>query len=92
VVATFQGKPTSLDVLDSIGDRTQLDLPPNSELRICNYRTHTLVTLRGPLRASISIAGVTAERGNAIIGPTCATPAVSIFQNGIVTRGIALQR
>jgi hypothetical protein len=83
-----------LDVFDTIGDWTQLDLEANSELRICNYRTHTLVTLRGPLRASISTSGVTAESGNAIIGPTktCATPAVSIFQGGIVTRGMASQR
>src|SRR5262245_14097430 len=49
VVASVQGKPTLLEALDVIGDRTRLDLQPDSELRICHYRTQRLVTLKGPL-------------------------------------------
>ena len=39
VVAFAQGKPTLLDALDVISDRTRLDLQANSELRICHYPT-----------------------------------------------------
>src|SRR5713226_3485818 len=49
VVASFQGTPTLLDVLDIIGDRTRLDLPANSELRLCHYRMRKLLTLKGPI-------------------------------------------
>jgi hypothetical protein len=88
VVASSQGKPTLLDVLDMVGDRTQLDLQANSELRICHYPTHKLLTLRGPLRASVSASGVTMQNGAAINGPseTCAAPLVSTFQGGLITR------
>src|SRR5262249_51818918 len=54
VIASLQGSPTLLDVLDVIGERTRLDLPANSELRICHYRARKLLTLKGPLRASVS--------------------------------------
>ena len=88
VIASSQGKPTLLDVLDIVSERTQLDLQANSELRICHYPTHKLLTLRGPSRASVSASGVTAENGAAIKGPseTCAAPLVSTFQGGVVTR------
>ena len=54
VVASSQNKPTLLDALDVLGDRTQLDLQANSELLICHYQTRKLLKLRGPLRASVS--------------------------------------
>jgi hypothetical protein len=91
VVASAQGTPTLLDVLDIIGDRTRLDLPANSELRLCHYRMRRLLTLKGPLRASISASGVIAENGNAIAASaeSCAAPVVSTFQGGIVSRSTA---
>ena len=49
------------------------------------------VTLSGPLRASISAVGVTAENGKAVnaTAETCAVPVVSTFQGGFVSRNIA---
>jgi hypothetical protein len=94
VVAFAQGKPTLLDALDIISDRTRLDLQANSELRICHYQTHQLFTLMGPLRASISRDSVTAENGKAIAASagSCAAPVVSIYQAGFVTRGVSTRR
>src|SRR3981189_2736012 len=76
VVAFSQGKPTLLDALDVISDRTRLDLQANSELRICHYPTQKLLTLKGPLRVSISRDGVTAENGKAAVAATgsCVAP------------------
>lgn len=92
VVASTEGSPALLDVLDIIGDRTRLDLPANSELRVCHYRMRKVLTLKGPLRASISASGVTAENGSAIAASaqTCAAPVVSTFQGGIVSRTVAV--
>jgi hypothetical protein len=92
VVASSQGSPALLDVLDIISDRTRLDLAANSELRICHYRTRKLLTLRGPLKASISASGVTAEGGKAVdaSAESCAAPVVSTFQGGFVSRTVAL--
>jgi hypothetical protein len=92
VVASTDGKPVLLDVLDVIGDRTRLDLLANSELRICHFRTHKLLTLKGPLRATISASGVTAEGGKPVdtSAETCVTPVVSTFQGGIVSRTTAV--
>jgi hypothetical protein len=89
VVAMAEGKPTLLDALDVIGDRTRLDLQANSELRICHYPTRQLLTLKGPLRASISRDGVTAENSKTAVASagTCAAPVVSTFQGGVVSRG-----
>jgi hypothetical protein len=66
-----------------------VDLQANSELRICHYPTHKLLTLKGPLRVSISRDGVTAENGKAVVAATgsCVAPVVSTFQGGIVSRG-----
>jgi hypothetical protein len=88
VVASSQGNPALLDALDIISDRTRLDLQANSELRICHYRTHQLLTLKGPLRASISRDGVTAENGKAVVASagSCVAPMVSTFQGGLVSR------
>jgi hypothetical protein len=92
VVAFTQGKPMLLDVLDTIGVGTQLDLKANSELRICHYRIHKLLTLKGPLRASISASGVTAKNGTDIKdqNEACAEPVVSTFQGGVAARSVTI--
>jgi hypothetical protein len=92
VIAFARGAPVLLQTLDVISDRTRLDLQANSELRICHYRMRKVVRLKGPLRASISASGVTAENGKAIDATleACAAPVVSTFQGGFVTRAIAL--
>jgi hypothetical protein len=83
-----QGKPVLLDLLDTITDRTRVDLLADSELRICHYHKQRIVTLAGPLRVSVTSAGVTAENGKAIAasGETCLKPVVSSFQGGFVAR------
>jgi hypothetical protein len=91
VVASSQGAPALLDALDIINDRTRLDLQANSELRICHYRTQRLLALKGPLRASISQDGVTAENGKVSAEGSCAAPVVSSFQGGIVSRSTGLK-
>ena len=92
MVASAQEALKPLDLLDVIGDRARLDLPANSELRICHFRTGKILTLRGPLRASVSASGVTAENGRAInaTSETCAAPVISTFQGGFVTRSVGL--
>jgi hypothetical protein len=92
VVLSAQEALKPLDLLDVIADRARLDLPANSELRICHFRTGKLLTLRGPLRASVSTSGVTAENGRAInaTSETCAAPVISTFQGGFVTRSVGL--
>jgi hypothetical protein len=92
VTASAQGSPTLLDVLDIVGDQTRLDLPANSELRLCHYKARKLLTLKGPLRASITASGVTPEGGKAIAASTesCAAPVMSTFQGGVVSRNIGL--
>ena len=91
VVAFAERTPVLLDVLDTIRDRTRLDLQAGSELSICHYRTHRLLTLKGPARAFISADGVAAENSKPVVasGGTCTTPVVSNFQGGLVTRGLA---
>ena len=90
VVAFSRGSPSLLDALDTITDRTRLDLQEHSELRICHYGTRQLVILTGPAQASISADGVTAQNGNAIDTSegTCAAPQISRFQGGLVSRGV----
>ena len=90
VVAFLQGKPSLLEALDTIRDRTQLDLLVNSELRICHYQTRQVLTLKGPLRASISGDSVTVENGKAVLvfAGSCSKPVVSDFQGGLVARGL----
>jgi hypothetical protein len=94
VVALMQGRPTLLEALDILTDRTRLDLQANSELRMCHYQTHQLLTLRGPLKASISRDGVTAENGKAVVASagSCATPTASVFQAGFISRGVPARR
>ncbi|MEA2962571.1 MAG: hypothetical protein QOI46_2669 [Alphaproteobacteria bacterium] len=91
VVGLSGGKPVLLEALDTLSERTRLDLQINSEVRICHLRTHRLLTLRGPARALISADGVAAENGQAIEASTttCAEPIVSKHQGGLVSRGVA---
>ena len=79
VVAFAAGKPTLLDALDVVGEGTQLDLQANSELRICHYKMGQFLTLRGPLRASISLDGVAVENRKTVLAAagSCAAPAPS---------------
>ena len=80
VIAFSQGKPALLGTLDTINGRTQLDVPANSEVRVCHYQAGKIVSLKGPLRATVSRDGVTVENsgkaGLALVGP-CAAPRVS---------------
>ena len=76
VLASAQGNPTFVDLLDVIADRTRLDLTASSQLSICHYRTGKLFTLRGPLRASVLMSGITGENGIAVdpsAGDLCGT-------------------
>jgi hypothetical protein len=49
-----------------------------------------LVTLKGPLRVSVSARGVTAENGRLLeVGSApCAPPHTSKHQGGLVARGV----
>jgi hypothetical protein len=79
VVAFARGKPALLQNADIISDRTQLDIKPNSELRICHYRANRLLTLRGPARVSVSADGVMDEGGRAVdaAAGACVPPGAS---------------
>jgi hypothetical protein len=90
IVAFSQGKPFLLDVLDTIQDRTQVDLLANSELRVCHYQTRQILTLKGPVRASISRDSVTVENRKAVLAfaGVCSAPVASDFQGGLVARGL----
>jgi hypothetical protein len=94
VVAFSQGKPTLLSPLDTINHRTQLDLAPNSQVRVCHYQAGKIVSLKGPLRVTVSRDSVTAGSGGktalAAAGP-CAAPVASTSQGGIVTRSVSDQ-
>ena len=91
VVAFSRGKPVLLEALDTLSERTRLDLQINSEVRICHLRTQRLLTLKGPTRALISADGVAAESGQAIpaSATTCGEPIESRHQGGLVSRGVA---
>ena len=81
VVAFSQGKPILLEALDTIKDRTQVDLRANSELRICHYQLRQVLVLKGPVRASISRDSVTAENAKPILtySGSCSAPIVSTY-------------
>jgi hypothetical protein len=91
VVAFAQGKPTLLDVLDLVRDGTALTLQADSELRLCHYRLGKFLNLKGPLRASITAAGLTTEDGKpaAASAESCAAPVLSLVQGGVVSRKVA---
>jgi hypothetical protein len=72
-----------------VSEGTQLDLQANSELRIC-HKMRQFLTLRGPLRASISLDGVAVENRKTVLAAgSCAAPAPSTYSGGIVIRGVA---
>jgi len=93
VVAFVGGKPALLGELDTIGSGTRVDLLADSELQICHYQQQKIVTLKGPLRASIVQAGITAEGGKPVEAGTekCAKPATSTFQGGVLARATTVQ-
>ena len=90
VVAFAAGKPALLEALDVVSEGARLDLQAHSELRICHYQMHQFLTLRGPLRASISRDGVVIENSKTVVtvAGSCTAPVDSAFQGGIVTRGV----
>ena len=87
-VALVGGLPTLLDMLDTIADRTRIDVLPRAELRICHYHAQRIVTLNGPARATVTTSGVMAESGAEIppSSETCVRPVVSNFQGGFIAR------
>jgi hypothetical protein len=89
VASSQQGKPFLLQTLDTINDRTHLDILANGEVRICHYQTRRILILKGPLRVSVSRDGVTAENGKAplVSAESCSMPVPSTFQGGVVSRG-----
>jgi hypothetical protein len=66
----------------------------NSEVRVCHYQAGKIVSLKGPLRLTVSRDGVTAGSGGkaALVaaGP-CAAPVAATAQGEIVTRGVSDQ-
>jgi hypothetical protein len=94
VVAFAQGKPTLLDVLDLVRDGTALSLQADSEIRLCHYRLGKFLNLKGPLRASITAAGLTTEDGKpvAVSAESCAAPVLSLVQGGVVLRGVVSRK
>jgi hypothetical protein len=90
ITAAAADGPQVLDVLDIIDDQTRLELPPRSELRLCHHEARKIVVLKGPLRAMVSAAGVTADSGKAVApsADSCIAPVISTFQGGIVSRGV----
>jgi hypothetical protein len=92
VVGFAQGKPTLLDVLDLLRDGTALTLQADSEIRLCHYRLGKFLNLKGPLRASITAAGLTTEDGKPVAASaeSCAAPVLSLVQGGVVSRKVAL--
>jgi hypothetical protein len=94
VVASVRGTPSLLDSAAVIGDRARLDLMANSELQVCHYGLQRFVTMTGPARITVSAASVMVESGKAAVvsKESCATPQVSNFQGGVVTRGVSLKQ
>jgi hypothetical protein len=92
VIVLAGGTPLLLEPLDAIRDRSRIDLQAGSELRICHYTSQRLLTLKGPLRVSVSPSGVTGENGRALDagGAPCVPPHASKHQGGLVARGVIL--
>ncbi len=94
IVALARGTPVLLGALDTIGDRTRVDLLANSELHVCHYRTQRLLMLKGPLRVTISTSGVSTDAGKSVDASAepCTAPAVSKLSGGLLTRGASFKR
>jgi len=89
VSASSAGERTLLEVLDSIRDRTRVELTADSELRLCHYSTRTQLTLKGPLRAEVWADGLTAENARAVerSNVACTAPGPSSVPGGHLSRG-----
>ena len=85
-----QGDTTPLGVLDTIDDPTEIELGPSSEVRICQYRSLKVLTLKGPGKASISDLSTTLDNGLEvpISNEACAKPVLSTVQGGAVFRDV----
>jgi hypothetical protein len=94
VVAFAREAPALVDVLDVVGDRTQFDLLPNSELRLCHYGTRRFLTMRGPARVTVSADKITVEPAKAVVASedACGVVQVSKFQGGLLSRGPIARR
>ena len=70
----------------------RLNLQAGSELRMCHSQTQRLLTLMGPLRASVSPNGITTDNGKPLdlSATRCTTPTASKHQGGLVARGVVL--
>jgi hypothetical protein len=92
-LAFVGGKPALLGELDTIGSGTRVDLLADSELQVCHYQQQRIVTLKGPLRASIAQAGITTDGGKPVPASAekCAKPATSTFQGGVLVRATVPQ-
>jgi hypothetical protein len=91
VVALASGSPRLLGPLDTITDRTRIDLLASSELRICHYQTAQFLTFHGPARIMVSASGVSVEVGKPADNSreTCSAPqAATSTQGGFVARGV----
>lgn len=88
-LASSSGGPVPLDALDGIRDRTKVDVQANSELQLCHYVSRTLVTVKGPAIAMVSIDGLTAESGRAVqrSSEPCTAPQPASVQGGHLSRG-----
>ena len=91
VVAIASGERTWIENLDSIRERTRIELTANSELRICHYPTRTQFTLKGPLRAEVWADAVTAENARAVerSSAPCTAPGLASVLGGHLLRGVS---
>src|SRR5262249_2397669 len=76
------------------GSRAFAAQAANREVRVCHYQAGKIVSLKGPLRLTVSrggvIAGSDGKTALAAAGP-CAAPVASTAPGGIVTRGVSDQ-
>ena len=65
----------------------------NNDVRVCNYQAGKIVSLKGPLRVTVSRDGVTAGSGGqtALAAAAPCAPVASAAQGGIGTRGVSDQ-
>ena len=90
-IAIGPGRPTQLDALDLVAERTRIDLLAASEMRLCHFRTQRSFELKGPLQTSISREGISIEpaKSAATAAGNCVAPAIASYQGGIALRSSA---
>jgi len=88
VTASYFGADRDLDALDTVNASTQVEVDAGSELRLCHYGVRQLLTIKGPVKATVTQAGVDLGSGKVLAysGTGCAAPVVSTVQGGIVFR------